>query len=257
MYSFQIKCSDCNFQLSINDRPLYELNRGSNVNTELPINTFLLSAKNKFCCTITPPQGFNSIPETAKLSLNLLQNTINSNQPSNQIASFETGSYKVDPDNPPKIKDTLSGGINSIVDYKSIFESANDITNSETVKFEIYNKYVTIWKLFKDKKIDDILALFNQKNIETANLTGTKVSEIVEEIKKDYEYYVNDSSLELWEFAPDKVSLKIYGYNKLACLEVANGNQPICFLNRKDRIAIYIPLFFFKNSRTNEFEIIR
>ena len=257
IYSFQIKCSDCNFQLRINDRILYELKRGANVNAELPINTFLQSSNNKFNCIISPPKGFDSIPEYAKLSLALMRNSINSNNQGQQIASFQTGSYKVDANNPPKLNDLLSGEINSIIDYKSMVESGIEINNTEAIKNELYKKYIEIWKLFKDKKIDEVITLFQQKNIEIANLTGRLLSEVVEDAKKDYQYYVNDSSLELWEFLPEKVSLKIYGYKKLACLEVANGNQPLCFLNRKDRIAIYIPIYFFKNPKSNEFEIIR
>jgi hypothetical protein len=156
IYSLQIKCSDCNFQLRINDRILYELKRGANVNTELPINTFLLSFDNKFNCDISPPKGFDSIPESAKLSLALMRNSINSNNQGQQIASFQTGSYKADDNNPPKINDLLSGKINSLIDYKSIFESAVEISNTEAIKNELYNKYIEIWKLFKDKKIDEV-----------------------------------------------------------------------------------------------------
>lgn len=257
IYSFQIKCSDCNFQLRINDRILYELKRGANVNTELPINTFLLSSNNIFNCNISPPKGFDSIPESAKLSLALMRNSINSNNQGQQIASFQTSSYKADDNNPPKINDLLSGEINSMIDYKSIFESAVEISNTEAIKNELYNKYIEIWKLFKDKKIDEVLTLFNQRNTEISTLTGRLLSEVVDDAKKDYQYYVSDSSLELWEFLPEKVTLKIYGYKKLACLEVANGNQPLCFLNRKDRIAIYIPIYFFKNPKSNQLEIIR
>jgi len=257
IYSLQIKCSDCNFRLSVNDRILYDLNRGANINAELPINTFLLSSNNKFNCTITPPKGFDSIPESAKLTLNLMQSTINNNSQSKQIAAFQTRSFKIDEKNLPKTEDNLSGTINVSVSYKTIIESGIEINNTEAVKYELYDRYLNISRLFQDKKVDDVLSLFYQRNYETANLTGRLQSEIVSDIKIDYEDYVNDSLLELWEFTPEKVFLKVYGYNKLVCLEVANGNQPICFLNRKDRIAIYIPIYFFRNPTSKELEVIR
>ena len=258
VYSFKVNCSDCNFRLSINDRTLYHLDRGANVNAELQINTYLLFANNKFNCEIVPPRGINTIPESANITLNLIQNTIGGGKGQGKtIATFQTPSYKSDSKNPPKTNDGLSGDLKTIMAGKSVFETGLQINNNTALKTELYEKYRQISDLLKNEDIVSVLELFKTRNKDVAGLTGRKEEDIRTAIKKDYTSYVTDTSLALWDFSPEKVSVKIYGNNKLACLEVANGNQPICFINRKDRIAIYIPLYFFRNPISKELEIIR
>lgn len=254
-YSLQIKCSDCNFHLVVNDRSLYHLDRGANLNTQLPINTFFLPSGNEFNCTITPIKGSDTISETAKLVIKLMQESTDGE--SKQISSFETPSYKVDEKNPAKSNDSLSGELKMSISYKPVLETGLALNDSPALKNELYEKYQNILTFLKENKIDEILSSFAIRNQDIASLNGQSVTELSEGIKKDYQSYVNDSSLELWEFSKDKVYLKIYGNNKIACLEVANGNQPICFMNRKDRIAIYIPLYFFRNPNTKQLDVIR
>jgi hypothetical protein len=256
MYYLKINCSDCNFHLSVNDRLLYKLDRGGNVNTQLPINTFLLASDNKFECNIIPPKGMEIIPHSAYLKITLLQ-VESSNKNERTISTFQTPSYKQDDKNPAKAKDTLSGDLGVQLRYKPLMESGITLNSTPALKAELFNKYTTISQFLKSKNVDAVMDLLRLKNQDVASVTEEKSDKITSEIKTDYQSYVNDTSLELWNFTDDKVFLKLYCKNKLACLEVANGNQPLCFINRKDRIAIYVPIFFFRNPATKELEIIR
>jgi len=254
-YYLIIKCVDCNFRLLVNDRPLYHLDRGANINTQLPINSFYLPAGNQFNCIITPVKGFNTISETSKLIIKFIQDLPYGD--SKEISSFETPSYKVDEKNPAKSSDNISGELNMSIPYKPVLSTGLSLNDALTLKNELYGKYYNVLILLKEKKVDEVVSLFSLRIKDIAGLNGQSESEITEGVKKDYQSYVDDSSLELWEFTIDKVFVKIYGNKKIACLEVANGNHPICFLNRKDRIAIYIPLYFFRNSTTQQLEVIR
>ena len=257
IYTIKINCNDCNFILIVNDRPVLDFSRGANINTELPVNTFLQNGQNAFNCKIVPPKGQEIMPESARVKITIIENNGDSNNPSKELVTVNTPSFKPEDGEQPPTQSELHGNFLAVVYFTSILPLGADFIFSEFLKNEIFQAYMNLRDAFKNKDISEVMRLLSLKIKEYSGLKGTSLIDMENEMREDYLRYINDATLELWEFTIDKVHLKIYGHNKLACLEVKNGNQPICFINRPDHIAIYIPVYFYRNSQNKMLEIIR
>jgi hypothetical protein len=241
----------------VNDRPLLNFNRGSNINTEIPFNTFLNNGINEIWCKIIPPRGQDILSDTAFVRITILESGLNNSEPSRELNKFNTPSFKADQDSGPYAQYILETRFTVSILYNSVLSAGLDFISSGTLQIELFQAYMEFREAFQTKNIDKVMRLLTLKINETAALKGTSPAEMENEIRADYLGYISDPSLELWEFTEDKVFLKIYARGKLACLEVKNGNQPLCFINRTDHIAIYIPLYFFRDSVSAQLKVIR
>jgi len=256
-YSIKTNCSDCNFVILINDRPVINFNRGTNIKTEIPINVFLKDGTNIFACKVVPPKDQDILSESAFLKITIIENNENADNPIREVSVFNTPSFKPEDDDPPYTQYSLDGKFTTSILFSSVLSSGFDLKNIEYLHNELFQAYMVLWQAFKSGNIDTVMRLLALKIKESAGLKGTPLLEMEKEMRADYLHYMSDSTLQLWEFTPEKVFLKIYGNNKLACLEVKNGQQPICFINREEHLAIYIPVFFYRNPQNQMLEIIR
>jgi hypothetical protein len=257
IYTLKINCNGCNFNLMVNDRSLLKLDRGSNINTEIPCNTYLNNGLNEFICNITPTQGQENLSETSFVKIMIMEVDESNANSSKEISSFDTPSFKPEEGKQPYTQFDLVGKFSVTINFISLCNTGVQFVHSDYLHNELFIAYMELWQAFKSRNIDKVMRLLSLKIKESAGLKGSSVDEMEKEMRADYLNYMNDSSLQLWEFTPEIVFLKIYGYNKLACLEVKNGNQPICFINRADHLAIYIPVYFFRNPVNQVLEIIR
>jgi hypothetical protein len=256
-YTLDISSSDCHFNLFVNDIPLLRFNKGGNISTELPLNAFLLKNPNKISCEILPIKGQATIAEPAKVKISIIEGSIDGRIPGKSVASFQAPSFVVSKTNPPKQAFKMDGSFAANIVSSSQLENGLSMVAGEKLKTELFEKYQKLHQLFKEKDIAGVMKAMALKNAEYAAATGQPLSDVEYEMRKDYTAHVNDASYELWEFTPDKVFLKLYNNNRLACLEVQNGNQPLCFVNRTDHIAMYLPVYFFRNPKFNTLEVIR
>lgn len=257
LYNLRINCVDCNFTLSINDIKFLEFRTGANLNTELPINTFLHNGINLISCEIHPTTGIKNLPEIATVKIVITKTDNDTNASEKIISTFTTPLFSHSEKAIPITKYLLNGEFIASVVYNSRLKDGLTISTSDFTIKELFNNYMYIFNLFRVKDLDGVIQKLKTKIIETASLKGIDQNELEKEIRLDYETYLNDASLELWEFTLEKLTLKLYYANKLACFEIKNGNQPICFINREAHYSIYIPFYFYRNPDSNKFEIIR
>jgi len=241
----------------VNDMPLLILNRSTSINTEIPGNTFLYNGINEFTCKIIPPRDQDVFSESAFVKISVIEGSASNANASREINVFKTPSFKPEEGSEPYRQYSLEGKFSASIFYLSALPGGINFNISEYLQNELFQAYTELWNAFRVKDIDTVMRKLTLKIKETAGLKGSSLIEMEKEMRGDYISYMNNSSLQLWEFTIDKVFLKIYGRNKLACLEVRNGNQPLCYINRADHLAIYIPVYFYRNSQTQLLEVIR
>lgn len=257
LYSIKITCVDCNFALLVNDIKFFDFKSGANVNTQLPLNTFLQPGVNSISCKVFASDKAPFLASTAVLKLIIIEESGSANIPAKELNIFSTPSFESSEKKLPTPTYDLVGKFSTTISFNSVLSKGLNFTNTDSIKKEVFDKYINLYNLLKAKNLDAFMEQLKLKCIETASLDGTNLNELKENMRIDYNTYLKNSALELWEFNYGKVFLKIYNNGKLACLEVKNGNQPLCFINKQDQYAIYIPVYFYRNPENNQLEIIR
>lgn len=255
-YEASLSCLDCHFNFLINNIPVLSFSKGANINTELAINSFLKPGTNQLTCEIKPLKGQAAISEKAFVKISILEQLPESDK-SIQKESFQTPSFKITEKNPAMPSFRLEGAIASSISFTSVLFSGIPLNPGVELKSELFKQYEKIWLWFKSKDVRSVMEACTLRNTEYALLMNLSKEELEQEIERDYQGYLNDATMKLWEFSMDKVSLQLHQNGRLATLQLENGKQPLCFYNKEDAIAIYIPFYFFRNPQSLKLEIVR
>lgn len=251
LYFVEIKSSDCHFNLTINDRTVIRFDNAFNINVTIPLNTFLFDGKNRLACNIFSAYGkATPLAPPAQVKIRILQFD-------QELLSLTTPSFVPAANTAPQMEYFFNQDFKAQVKFESHISKGIEIQNNEQMRKEIYSLYLSFWSNLKSRNISAVMRLLDLKNFECAHLRGISLEEETRELQRDYQYYINDSSLSLWEPSFEKVFLKVEGYNKVAHLELKNGNSPICFVNAPNRVAVYIPIFCYRAPETGLLQIIR
>lgn len=255
-YFLNINAFDCSFRLFVNDLPALDMRKGGGVNTDFCINKFMINGKNEIQCFVKPFPGVEKIPSTAYVKIKVYTAVAPKVSP-NEVKQIDTPEFKeTDKSTLPedyKLVDSFLGS--GIAD--KLIRSGKSFTDSPELRLEVMRRYIETWSLFKDKNLQQIKNLFSIRDKELALLLGTNEQEQVSETMDDYSDYLSNNELDLWPMNKDKMDFKIYFNSKIVCYELKNGNSPICFVNNSEKYAVYIPMFFARNSVNNNLEIIR
>ncbi len=255
LITIQIKAVAINFEVRINDIPLFTMRKGRPTVTELPCNPFLFEGSNDIDITIWPTADNDGFPDHAEALFEFYQ------RPIDALRTDRTIIGKIN--FPPNLssertkKATLKENTKLKVDneiLKPVWAEAKPIEWDEEEMNEvmkIYKKYETA---LQKKNINEILELILDKDKQYANAFYSTLSTQQDEQRSFLEETFSDNNFRLVPLEKHIIRPQICANGKLVTILNQDNRSPLQFYNRSDKITKSFPIYIGKIK--NEFKIL-
>ena len=276
-YGIKLDLAQVGVDIRLNDIPIYYDDEKGQLNIDLPAPSSVINGNNElkiiaFLPYIDDENKMKSFLPGSEVTASLYVQEYN--DPENKKEILTSISIKFNDENEVIIIDkdnnTEKASIKSITDNKVIitrsvninskfpqwqWESGQLISNTKENFNTLLNAYKKIYTSFKNKNIDEIFKLYDERAKETTiayHLNG--ISEGHKKISTGDD--VGDTTLELYDFWIDDMKLDIYANGKLARIINEDTTQPIIFVDREAG-AIHAHKFGFYKNNNDEWIMIR
>lgn len=255
LITIQIKAIAINFEIRINDIPLFTMRKGRPTVTELPCNPLLFDGVNDIAITISPTADNDGFPDHAEALFDFYE------RPIDALRTDRTLKGKVN--FPPKLsaERTKKATLNESIKLKINNEMLKPLwAEAEAIKWDeddiseikkIYKKYEAA--LIK-KNMNDILILNLEKDKQYANAFYTTLPSQQGEQQSYIEEIFAESNFRLVPFEKHIIRPQICANRKLITLQNQDYRSPLQFYNKLDKITKSFPVYLGKIK--NEFKIL-
>ena len=126
-------------------------------------------------------------------------------------------------------------------------EARLDQETSDRLKKELLPIYRKIWSALEARKVEEVLPLFEERNIETDAAFFKKPGETGTMLAKELEESASDPKKKLWPITDDNVIIQLYDNNKLVRLSQNNRKPLLSFDHVTDKVAYHYDVIFRKS----------
>jgi hypothetical protein len=245
--TIQIKAVAINFEIRINDIPLFTMRKGRPTVTEIPCNHLLLSGVNEITVTTRPTADNDGYPEHTEAVFECYQRPIDALRTERKLI----GKVNFPPSlSKPPIK---TATLNESTRIKISNEAFNPLWSKAAVLewdqedlMEINNLYRQYEAALRKKDINEILKLTLEKDKHYANVFFSGLENQQQEQRDYYAALFEDKNFRLVPFENHNIYPLICGNNKIATLMNQDNRSPLQFYNRDEKITRSFPIFIGK-----------
>jgi hypothetical protein len=255
IYSLQISTASCNFSLYLNGCEILNYKDSMPIQLTIPVNEWLIGNENKFQLIITPPDGSTALNRDTNASISVITNYRNESKlNAKKLKEYQLPRFSGDrSQNEVKKSEVINGEFISPLVYENTFYNIlEDISMIQ--KEDIYEAYKKLHSIFKTKDNDAFIKAINFKLSEFSKAYNLKREE---EIKRQSSFFTKLVSTDLFLLDINRVSAKYILPDRLVLLEDKEGDQPIYFYDRLNKLQLSYPVYWGKLAGKKELSIIR
>lgn len=241
-YKIKFSSTSCNFEIRINDIPIFTYVDAGMISTQYPINHLILESGNQeVTLRLWPQAEKQSLTEHSKLKISILVNdALESSKIPDNAMSFETPKF----DKPIPIFE-FKGEFRAQVPFslKGWSESTDLIINESLTK-EVYAFYNDVHRILLEKNFNAYKAIYSTKLKEI----DTSIYSSQEETDNEWNELVSYLSNPAMKVAPLSKSavLFLYGKEKVISLQQTDLDPVLFFENKMEKTQYQIPVFLHK-----------
>ncbi|TWP31048.1 hypothetical protein ETU08_03305 [Apibacter muscae] len=253
-YLVDFTSSICNFEIYINDMPVFLHYDEGSLSTHYPINHFILeSGIQNIRIRVIPLKEENFLRKEASLRIKIYFYDNYDNSYQNLIQVFEFITPDLSEQEMPLLE--FKGNFQAEVPYELIGWKKSIILAEDKLQIkQAMNFYKKIYSLFENKNYQEINALQNKKYKEIDTALYIKNADNLLEWMQVIEE-INISKMLLQEFPLSLVPI-FYAEGKVINLTRKDGS-PILHFKNENNEEFSFPTLIHKKSMDSEFEIIR
>ncbi len=252
-YKVKFSSTSCNFEIRINDIPLFTYQETGMISTQYPINhLILISGEQKLSCRVWPQADQDSLSIHSKLTTTILLQdaTDDTKEP---VEIFNSGTPEFSKTTPLFEQESI---FNAEVPYTLPgWYKSSKIKEKDSLEKEVISFFKSVHSILKRKDYDTYRKIYDQKLLELDIALYSSSKETVQEWNELIRY-LEASGMEIAPF-PNEYLLQFCGDQKVVSL-IQPDFEPVLFLeNKAEKTQYKIPLFLHKPRRFKSLEVIR
>ena len=256
-YSIHIHNSSCSFVAMINGVPVYNNPDGVAFNINFSMNHLVKNGQNTFTIILRPYPDCEILDKFTQCNSKIIVKK--QYEPVAAFKEIATISYKegtATKESKTKLA-TIAGTFNAEIEFADPFwiKSKKIELNTENLIF-LKAKIKTLHSLFKQKKLNEILALAKEREQEISNCFYTSFQEGEDISKLMYEEVFSDENWELQPLDIIEYPPLLFAENKLVSFVNLQFDSIIHYFNDKKSLYREFPFYFCLNN-SGEFIVIR
>lgn len=241
-YTIEAIVSGAKHRILINDITASMDLRGTPLNSEIPVNEFLIDSLSEITIELLPLKNDDILQKKAEVSVVMKRNTwVNDNRET--VVIFE---HRKEVNSLTGLKLYRHSETISIeIPYGNPFWLENkviDITDRPMLE-RFYASFNDIWNLFQQKRVDDILQLFDKKFMFYEKCYYLTSGDRRDVTKNRLVSTFDDPSFELVGFNLSLFQSNLFAKGKMVALLDKQGYHFIMYYSYKDRILVEFPIF--------------
>jgi hypothetical protein len=255
IYSLQINTTSCNFSLYLNGCEIFNYKGSMPIQLTIPVNEWLIGNENKFQLTITPSDGSTELNTDTNASISVITNYRNESKlNAKKLKEYPLPRLSGDrSEKEVKKSEVITGEFISPLEYENTFyNTVEEISTFQ--KEDIYEAYKKLHSIFKRKDTDAFLKAINFKLSEFSKAYNLKKED---EMRRQGSFFERLVAADLFLLDINRVRAKYILPNRLVLLEDEEGDQPIYFYDRLNKLQLGYPVYWGKLAGNNELSIIR
>lgn len=252
-YNIKFSSTSCNFEIRINDIPIFSYVDTGMISTQYPINHLMLTTGNQvISMTLWPQNGQQNLTEHSKLNISITVNdTSEPSKNSMEVYVLNTPSF----DGQLPVFNT-KGEFRAEIPYVlKGWEESTPLKLNNALTEAVFSFYNKVYGILEVKNFDAYKAIYTTKlkEIDTALYSSAKETDSEWE---DLTAYLSDADMQVVPI-PKNSKPMLYGNGKVVSLQQPNLEPALFFENKAEKTQYQVPLFLHKPKNVDSFEVIR
>ncbi|SHK06846.1 hypothetical protein [Pseudozobellia thermophila] len=252
-YKIKFSSTSCNFEIRINDMPVFSYVDTGMISTQYPINHLILKSGNQgISLKLWPQKSQANLTEHSKLQISILVN--DTSEPSNiptEVYVFQTPLF----DKPIPLFEYKTNFKATVPYLLKGWTDSSILQINQSLTDKVFAFYNNIHTILKEK---DFVAY---KKIYLTKLKEVDTSIYSSQADTDSEWeelvtFLNDPEMQIAPISKN-ASLFLYGDEKVISLQQPNLEPALFFENKTKKTQYQIPLFLHKPKESDRLEVIR
>jgi hypothetical protein len=255
LITIQIKAIAINFEIRINDIPLFTMRKGRPTVTELPCNPFLFDGSNDIAITIWPTADNDGFPDHAEALFEFYQRPIDALRTDRILIGKVNYPPTLSSERTKKatLKESTKLKVGNEI-LKPVWAEATPIEWDEDDINEIRKIYKKYEAALLKKNLNEILNLIMDKDKQYANAFYITLASQQDEQQIFHEEIFSDSNFRLIPLEKHIIRPQVCANGKLVTLLNQDNRSPLQFYNKSDKVTKSFPIYIGKIN--NEFKIL-
>jgi len=246
-YYLKLNISDCNFDIKVNDIPLFKNSDGGSIGTRLGINHLIRYGKNGFSAALLPINIQEGFRITSRCTLQVFAKNTDPNAEDKMLSESK---FEYDEKSKIPVQNLANQFVIAVADFEpSPWDKKESLKLDKKLEAGILEKYNLIISLFARNRVSEIMKEATPKNNFLFNRYNMNRTEQLAFIEKYYQDLINDVDWKLAATDQKAWLLREYAGKKLFCFELPNGEPPIHFHNEKQKLDAFIPVYVYHDGK--------
>lgn len=247
LFTIQIQAIAINFEIRINDIPLFTMRKGRPTTTELPFNQLVLSGTNEVTITIWPSKDNDGYPDHASTVFECYQRPIDALR--NERVLIGKINFPPNLSNPRTKQVTIKESIKIKIHNDAFNPQWNSATILEWNEADLsaisalYKKYENA---LRKKDIKEVLELTLEKDKHYADIFYSTLNEQQQEQRDFHSDLYADKNFRIVPFEKHIIRPIICCNGKLITLLNQDNRSPLQLYNKQEKITKSIPVYIGK-----------
>jgi hypothetical protein len=248
-YTVQVDVEGCAYDIRVNDAPLLENPDGLPVVVEIPINHLVRTGTNEISMRMRPIDGRQALDSDTKRALIVyLRESGETRERRSEVGKLEhPGPAPVRRDGRDMLIATTFSATVPFPPFR--WFASPEIANDETTRTELIRELEKFHSLLAAKNIDAILATIRERDREHAEAYYESMREQLTDSSQGFQRLFDDTEYTLRPARLRNPRLRVFGNNRLARLDLSNGQSPLYYLMSDDETAVYVTLVFCRDAQ--------
>lgn len=247
LFTIQINAVAINFEIRINDIPLFTMRKGRPTVTELPMNPLIFSGVNEISITIWPTADNDGYPDHASTVFECYQRPIDALR----TDRVQIGKVNFPPNlSSPRTKNaTLKESIKLRINndaFNPLWNTATTLSWEDEEVTAVNNVYRKYEQALRKKDINEILTLTLEKDKHYAHVFFTTLAEQQQEQRDFLSEMFGDNNFKIVAFEKHNIRPLICANGKLITFLNQDNRSPLQFYNKEEKITKSFPIYIGK-----------
>lgn len=249
-YFLKLSASDINYEIRLNDCPVFEFRHEVLLDAEFPLNHWLTAGKNLLSVNMKTNHSreFLSVGDYCLLEVIKRVETKNGTE---DVSLAKLNKTISDYDSKQRLRNlSLTQTFDSDTNFSPwLWQKDGQVTDLPEAMKALTIQLLELHSIIKEKNIEKLAKKLELRDSDMAIANYTDLETEQEITLSEFESYFNSSNLVLQDIRLEELTIKLFGSRKLVRIDTLAGNSPVVLSDTEGHYDVFLPFIFCRDEQ--------